>query len=715
MKKEKGKIPKSKMTSFKFEKVLEFFKGGKLAKKFALLIVSVLIIPILIIDVISISTSVSSVINESQKSYLAATDSTASYFQLAFKTVQNNGTQIMSNELVQRMYSESKQTTLDDYQKMTLQMDAFKVLQNVLVTNNMIAGVYILVGKDKSLSYPSLSFEINYDKLKKAPWYQKIIKEDRPIIIESHNEEFDAVAKANNVELPEYAFSVAMPFKDIATNETLGVLLLDVSKQWMRDTLQNTQISQNGGYMLAVNSAGNVVLPSEWENSMKIAPDKNTQFVKRILQSLSSDKNSGAFEERFAGKPFLITYSRVPDTGWVIVGMVPLTQLTRAAQRLEIIIIVLTIVFTIAALALGIYFSMRIVKDIEKVTKTFETAEKGDLRVSLDIKRDDEIGILAHSFNNMTKNIKSLIEKGVNLSKQVTSAISTLATVAQETAVASNEVAKAISEIAEGASNQAKEATSIVETVSKFGERIDLIVSSAEQMKQLSQNVSQLSNTGSATVDVLNNVSQETVHVTDTMINTINQLAEYSRSIGKIIQVLSGISEQTKLLALNASIEAAKAGDAGRGFAVVASEIRKLADQSKEFTREVEDMIKRIVNQTKVAQEVADKVENIMDKQNSAVKDVASAFANIKNAMDELVKGIESITESISAIDKEKDTIVHSIENISAISEETAASSEEVSASTQQQLAAIEELRAMAESLNKLAQDLQEAMQIFKV
>ncbi|BCS80323.1 methyl-accepting chemotaxis protein [Caldicellulosiruptor diazotrophicus] len=695
--------------------IFSFLKRGKLAKRFALLIACIVIIPIVIIDILSISMSVNSVINESKKSYLAATDSTAKYFQLAVKTAQNNATQLMSNELIQRYYSESKQAALEDYEKITLQTDANKAMQNVLISNNMIAGIYILVNKEKSLFNPSIVFEIDYEKIKNTGWYKKILDAGGPTIIEVHDKEFDEVAKKNNTNIPEYAFCIGLPFKDIATNETLGVMLLDVSKNWLRDQLQESQISQQGGFMLAVSSQGQVVLPTEWENKFKNIPNKDTNFIKKVLANMKADKQSGAFDTVYSNQPFLITYSLIPDTPWAVIGMIPISQLMTSARKLEVISIVLTIIFTMIALVLGIYFALRIVSDIEKITNAFEVAEKGDLTIKLDIQRNDEIGLMAHSFNNMTKNIKQLIEKGITLSGEVTSAISTLSTVAGETAAASNEVAKAISEIAEGASNQAKEATGVVEVVSRFGEKIETIVESSNKMEKLTKDVSNLSEKGESVVEVLSNISLDTVNITNAMISTINQLADYSRSIGKIIQVLSSISEQTKLLALNASIEAAKAGEAGRGFAVVASEIRKLADQSKESTREVEDMIKRIVSQTKAAQDVADKVEDVIEKQNEAVKNVSAAFSSIKSAMDELIDGIENINQSIMSIDKEKDTIVRSIENISAISQETAASSEEVSASTQEQLAAIEELRAMAESLNKLAQDLKDAMQVFRV
>lgn len=103
------------------------------------------------------------------------------------------------------------------------------------------------------------------------------------------------MAKASNANLPEYAFSIGMPFKDIATNETLGVLLLDISKQWMRDTLQDTQISQNGGYMLALCSSGNVILPSEWENKMKLTPDKTLSLSRKYWNHKQQEKQMVLF------------------------------------------------------------------------------------------------------------------------------------------------------------------------------------------------------------------------------------------------------------------------------------------------------------------------------------------------------------------------------------------------------------------------------------
>jgi len=429
VRKEKTKREKFDMSKVDISLFQNVFKRGGLAQKLGLLILLILIVPIFIIDVISVTTSVNSVLHESKKSYLAATDSTARYFQLAFKTAQNNGTQLMSNELIQRLYSESKQTALDDYEKFRLKTDADKAVQNTLVTNNMFSAVYILVNKEKSVFYPAIVFDINYDKIKTTPWYRKIIDAGAPILIESHNEEFDAAAKKANANMPEYACSIGMPFKDIATNDVLGVMLLDISKQWFRDTLQDTQISQQGGYMLAISPEGQVVLPTDWDLRMKVTPDKNTPFVSKILQSIKANKTNGAFDTVFDKNQFLITYSQVPDYNWTIVGMVPLSHMMGTARKLEVIIILLTIVFTLAALVIGIYYAWRIVKEIAKVTKTLAVAEKGDLTVSLEINRSDDIGLLSHSFTNMVKNIKAFIEKGVKLSEQVTGSISTFSTI----------------------------------------------------------------------------------------------------------------------------------------------------------------------------------------------------------------------------------------------------------------------------------------------
>jgi len=691
-------------------------KKGSLAQKLSIFVLTLLLIPITIIDIFSVSKAVNAVISESKKSYLIATNSTAQYFQILFETAKNAAIQIMSNDSIQSFCTGESQNLKDENEKAKIAQDAKNIIANLVVTSEMFSGAYILTNRQTSLMFPPLVLDyFDFQKIENSKWYKTIMDSAGYVLIDSHRENFDEVAENNNSQIPAYACSIGFQFRDLKTNQIKGVMLLDIKEEWLREKLQSTELSKQGVTTIGLLAGDKIVLPLDWENKMNQKLKPNERLVQKVLSQVEAGKKGGAFETVYQQKPYLITFSKTQYFDWTVVGMIPVSAIVKSARSMESVIILLTVVFTLIAIVFGIIFALKIVKDIEKITDVMAIAEKGDLTNTINIRRSDEIGSLSRSFNNMTKNIKKLIEKGVNLTQQVTSSITSLTTIASETSAASNEIARAIQEIAEGAGNQAKEATNVSEIVSQFGQKIESIVYSIEQINKLSKDVFELSEDGSDAVKSLDKATVDTVNITDSMIRTINQLTDYSKSIGKIINLLGSISEQTKLLALNASIEAAKAGEAGRGFAVVASEIRKLADMSKESTREVDEIIKKIINQTKEAQEIADKVELVINNQNTAVETVTGAFGKIKSAIEELFEKVESINKLILSIDKEKTSIIESIENISAISQETAASTQEVSASTEEQLAAIEELKAMIERLNILAQNLYQAMQVFKV
>jgi len=725
MKKQSLQDMREKTSKVKEKKKI-FIHGG-LARKVIALILSILLIPIVIINMFSLRIAVSSVLNESQKSYITAVSTASQYFQTIFKSAREQIMEIISNEIIQQLYSSSKQAGLSDNERRQIKSNASKLLQNVLATNQMFSGVYLIADKERSLFLPYFPIEyLDFFKIKLTKWWKKITEKEtsffiesletsEPIILESHKEAFDEMAEKHSQKLAQYAFSVGIYFRDVTSDENTGVAILDISEAWLRETLQNNRLSKDGGYMLMVSPAGKIIIPSLWDVTMKSIPTSNTPFIFKVIHNTKKGIMEGAFQTMFDGRFFLVTYAKIPEYEWIIVGMVPLNLIISSAKKLELIIVLLTVVFAIIAVVIGIYFVLKMTKDIEKIADIFAVAEKGDFTVEVNIRRRDEIGMLSQSFNKMVRNMKTLVEKGIKLSNKIGYALNILNDMTTRTAIASNEVGGAIQNVAKGAESQAKEATRIVETIAKFTEKIGEIVGAANKMKELSQNVLELSKKGSDTVSALGTVNTQTVNVTTELIKNIQQLSESSLLIEKIIKFLSTISGETKLLALNASIEAARVGNTGSGFKVVASEIRKLADQSKESTREVEVIVERVIEQTKDAQYVANKMEMIIEQQNEAVRKVAHAFEEIRGAIDQLFKEITKVTDSLEMIDKEKGVILRSVENISAISQETAASTEEVLAATEEQLEAIERIREMAEQLNTLSKDLLEAMKVFKI
>lgn len=179
--------------------------------------------------------------------------------------------------------------------------------------------------------------------------------------------------------------------------------------------------------------------------------------------------------------------------------------------------------------------------------------------------------------------------------------------------------------------------------------------------------------------------------------------------------MINEISEETSLLSLNASIEAARAGDAGRGFAVVAEEIRKLADGSMGAANEIQKVVKEIIEQTKGTVNTAKEAEGIVSGQASIVNKTIEAFGNMNSGVEKLVTGLKGVGDSVSSMEEERRDTLHAIESISAASEETAASALVVTNSVQSQLSVVNDLKDASRELEQRSMELEKAINVFKI
>jgi methyl-accepting chemotaxis protein len=186
----------------------------------------------------------------------------------------------------------------------------------------------------------------------------------------------------------------------------------------------------------------------------------------------------------------------------------------------------------------------------------------------------------------------------------------------------------------------------------------------------------------------------------------INEFIISMEKIQNVTGMIAEITEQTNLLALNAAIEAARAGEAGRGFAIVAEEMNKLAGQSRDAAKTINDMIIGIHDQTVASASSSDQAHLLVKEQMTSVLSARDAFDEIVAAMDGIIERNVDMISTIKKMNDYKEITVNSIMTISSVSEETAASSEEVLASTEEQTALAEQIRDLADRMHGLAENL---------
>lgn len=373
----------------------------------------------------------------------------------------------------------------------------------------------------------------------------------------------------------------------------------------------------------------------------------------------------------------------------------------------------------IVAIAIGWVVGKRLSKPILKVTELVNKTSKLDLAYDegFEVIKNykDETGIMAEAVISLRKEIREIIES----LKEHAESLSTNSMVSLEGAENTSNGIQAISatmeELAKGSVEQAKNYQDIVDIFNNFTDKISHVVSGSEELKNISKNTKEANIKGRDSLDILVNKFEENKLALEDIGQNIYALWNQSTSIGNIVNKIGEIAEQTNLLALNAAIEAARAGEQGRGFAVVADEVRKLSEEVNNETKEIAAVIKEIQLEVNNSQKSMDKGRELLVAVNSAVNDTTEVFNLIENSTDNSLEKINSLYTNINSVDKDKNGVMDSIQSVSAITEESAAGLEEVSASMQEQNATAEIAVVLAEQLKVISTDLDNIINKFNI
>lgn len=470
----------------------------------------------------------------------------------------------------------------------------------------------------------------------------------------------------------------------------------------------------DSAYMYVVQNDGTMLYHPTKE---KVGQPVENAVIKGVVQQLQDGKKPGTtvVEYDFNGTTKYSAYTILNNENILVLtadeseALAGITTVTGVAVGIIAIVVLIAII-------ISFIMGRRLMRPLVKVSTIIEDVANGNIEADFSVVKEsnDEIGLIIEKMKELTQSLGSIVGKIRNSSDTMSSNSYELNDTSSQTLAANNEISKAVEDVAEGSTGMAASISKINENLLEMSNETKDINASVDEIKNQTvavQDSSKIMNDKIKSMQDSSHKMDEGISAISKRIETVNTTVD---KVSNIVSVIEEISSETNLLSLNASIEAARAGDAGKGFAVVAQEIRVLSDNTNTELENIKQIISSLVEECRYCVQASSTIVEDNAKQKEEIKAVLDEFGSLDEQIQKTAEKADEIEELVTAMIELNDDITKSSNSLTDVSAANAAATEEMNANIEELNAMMHGVSEMAEHMNNESDGLKEALSFFR-
>lgn len=449
----------------------------------------------------------------------------------------------------------------------------------------------------------------------------------------------------------------------------------------------------------------------------KVGQPVENAVIKGVVQQLQDGKKPGTtvVEYDFNGTTKYSAYTILNNENILVLtadeseALAGITTVTGVAVGIIAIVVIIAII-------ISFIMGRRLMRPLVKVSTIIEDVANGNIEADFSVVKEsnDEIGLIIEKMKELTQSLGSIVGKIRNSSDTMSSNSYELNDTSSQTLAANNEISKAVEDVAEGSTGMAASISKINENLLEMSNETKDINASVDEIKNQTvavQDSSKIMNDKIKSMQDSSHKMDEGISAISKRIETVNTTVD---KVSNIVSVIEEISSETNLLSLNASIEAARAGDAGKGFAVVAQEIRVLSDNTNTELENIKQIISSLVEECRYCVQASGTIVEDNAKQKEEIKAVLDEFGSLDEQIQKTAEKADEIEELVTAMIELNDDITKSSNSLTDVSAANAAATEEMNANIEELNAMMHGVSEMAGHMNDESDGLKEALSFFR-